>query len=73
MKLKVVSFFESTHKNLAFLACASFIFLFIYLFIYLYILPHIINITERKRKNITKIANLQGRNGYKNVSKLNVI
>ena len=63
MKLKGVSFFESTQKKLSFLACASFIYLFIYLFIhlfiysfiylfiYLYILPQRINITERKRKN----------------------
>ena len=71
MKLKGVSFFESTQKKLSFLACASFILLFIYLFIYLYILPHRMNITERK--NMTKIANLQGRNSYKNGSKLNVI
>ena len=81
MKLKGVSFFESTQKKLSFLACASFIHLFmyvcmyvcIYLFIYLYILPHRINITERRRKNITKIANLQGRKSYNNSSKLNVI
>ena len=55
MKLKGVSFFESTQKKLSFLACASFIHLFIhlfiYLFIYLYILPQRINITERKRNN----------------------
>ena len=60
MKLKGVSFFESTQKKLSFLACASlfiylfiyiFIHLFIYLFIYLYILSQRINITERKRKN----------------------
>ena len=56
MKLKGVSFFESTQKKLSFLACASFIYLFIHLFIYLfiylfYILPQRINITERKRKN----------------------
>ena len=59
MKLKGVSFFESTQKKLSFLACASFIhlfihlfmYLFIYLFIYLYILPQRINITERKRRN----------------------
>ena len=55
MKLKGVSFFESTQKKLSFLACASFIYLFIDLlidwFIYLYILPQRINITERKRKN----------------------
>ena len=46
------------------------------LFIYLFILhfPQRINITERKRKKyITKIANLQGRESYKNCSKLNVI
>ena len=56
MKLKGVSFFESTQEKLSFLACASFIYLFIYSFIYLfiylfYILPQRINITERKRKN----------------------
>ena len=56
MKLKGVSFFESTQEKLSFLACASFIYLFIHLFIYLfiylfYILPQRINITERKRKN----------------------
>ena len=37
MKLKGVSFFESTQKKLSFLACASFIYLFIYLFIHLFI------------------------------------
>ena len=45
-------------------------------FIYLFILhlPQRMNITERKRKiYITKIANLQGRESYKNCSKLNVI
>ena len=56
MKLKGVSFFESTQKKLSFLACASlfiylFIYIFIHLFIYLYILSQRINITERKRKN----------------------
>ena len=60
MKLKGVSFFESTQKKLSFLACASFIYLFIHLFIYsfiylfiylFYILPQRINITERERKN----------------------
>ena len=72
LKLKGVScffFLRVRKKIVAFLSCAS----FIYLFIYLYILPHRINITERKRKNITKIANLQGRKSYKNSSKLNVI
>ena len=76
LKLKGVScffFLRVRKKIVAFLSCASFIYIFIYLFIYLYILPHRINITERKRKNITKIANLQGRKSYKNSSKLNVI
>ena len=75
LKLKGVFFLEYAKKPSIPLLCVLYLFiylfiylsiyLFIYLFIYLYILPHKINITVRKRKNITKIANLQGRKSYK--------
>ena len=49
MKLKGVSFFESTQEKLSFLACASFIYLFIHLFIYLFIYLFILHFaTENK-------------------------
>ena len=53
MKLKGVSFFESTQKKLSFLACASlfiylFIYIFIHLFIYLFIYLFIHFVTENK-------------------------